>query len=110
MTITITGHHVEVTDAIREAVNSKLAKLNKHFPDISNLQVILTVEKHAQSAEVITHYLGQDFAAKAKNTDMYQAIAEVTQKLNGVLLKQKEKVKAHGHDKPELQEDIAEAV
>lgn len=106
MSTTITGHHVEVTDAIREAVNSKLAKLKKHFPDVANLQVILTVEKHGQSAEVITHYLGQDLTAKATADDLYQAIAEVTQKLNGLMLRQKEKVKSHHHKQPMMAEAV----
>ena len=44
MQINITGHHVEVTDAIRDVVSTKLEKLHQHFPDVASLNVILTVE------------------------------------------------------------------
>lgn len=109
MQINITGHHVEVTDAIRNVVNSKLEKLNQHFPDISSLKVILTVEKHEQIAEVSTHFLGQDFSAKGKNVDLYQSIAEMTNKLTSLMQRQKEKVKSHSHEnRHPIEEDIGD--
>jgi putative sigma-54 modulation protein len=105
MKINITGHHVEVTDAIRSVVNSKFDKLNHHFPDVSILNVILTVEKHEQIAEVSTHFLGQDFSATAKHEDMYQSIADMTNKLTTLLQRQKDKVKSHSHQKPPVAEE-----
>ena len=110
MKINITGHHVEVTDAIRNVVNSKFDKLNHHFPDVSALNVILTVEKHEQIAEVSTHFLGQDFSATAKHEDMYQSIADMTNKLTTLMQRQKEKVKSHSHQKPQsVEEDMSDA-
>ncbi|MCR8922596.1 ribosome-associated translation inhibitor RaiA [Dasania sp. GY-MA-18] len=100
MQITITGHHVEITDGIREAVNNKLAKLNNHFPDIQNVDVIVTVEKNCQIAEANTHFLGKDFSAKASNEELYKSIAEMSNKLTTLLQRQKELVKAHPHQKP----------
>lgn len=108
MQINITGHHVEITDGIREAVNNKLAKLQQHFPDLASLNVILTVEKHEQIAEVTCHFLGQDLTAKAAANDLYQAIAEMTNKLTAVMRRQKEKVKSHGHEKPRQAEEHLE--
>lgn len=101
MQINITGHHVDITDSIREAVKNKFNKLEKHFPNLTSLHVILTVEKHQQIAEVTTHFLGQDFAAKAASTDLYQAIGEMTAKLTSVMQRKKEKVKSHSHQKPD---------
>jgi putative sigma-54 modulation protein len=109
MKINITGHHVEVTDAIREALNSKFEKLNHHFPDCAALNVILTVEKNEQIAEVSTHFLGQDFSATAKSADLYQSIADMMNKLTSLMQRQKEKVKSHSHQKPQtIEEDIVE--
>ncbi len=105
MQINITGHHLDITDSIRQSVHQKLKKLQQQFPDIASIQVILTVEKHEQNAEAITHFLGQDITAKAKADDLYQAIGEVANKITSLLKRQKEKVKAHGHQKPQLAED-----
>lgn len=110
MQINITGHHVEITDAIRDAVNSKLKKLHQHFPDLTALTVVLTVEKHEQTAEVSTQFLGQPFNAKAKADDMYQSIAEMATKLNSLLQRQKEKVKSHAHTRPEQTEPTEEVI
>lgn len=110
MQINITGHHLDITDSIRESVHQKLEKLQQQFPDIALVQVILTVEKHEQNAEVITHFLGQDITAKAKSDDLYQAIGEVASKLTGLLKRHKEKVKDHGHEKPQpIEELVADA-
>ena len=101
MQIDITGHHVDITDGIREAVHSKLHKLPQYFPDIAPLHIILTVEKHEQSAEITTHFLGQDINARASAADLYQAIGDVANKLTNLMKRQKEKIKSHCHDKPQ---------
>jgi putative sigma-54 modulation protein len=105
MQITITGHHVEITDGIREAVQNKLGKLQNKFPDMASLSVIATVEKNQQTVEVSTHFLGQDVTAKASASDLYAAIAETSSKLTRLMKSQKEKVKAHPHVKPQQVEE-----
>jgi putative sigma-54 modulation protein len=106
MQINITGHHVDITDAIREAVNTKMKKIQQQFPDATSFNVIATVEKHEQVAEVSTHYLGQDVSAKAKADDLYQAINEMANKLTSLMKRQKEKVKSHSHEKLQQVEEI----
>ena len=101
MHINITGHHVEVTEGLEQAVNKNLKKLTKHFPDIESINVILTVEKHEQVAEGIVHFLGQDLVAKASSDDMYKSLAELKDKLESLLQKRKATVKSHSHQKPE---------
>lgn len=108
MKISITGHHVEITDGIREAVNNKLQKLQKNFPDVASINVILTVEKNQQVAEASSHFLGQDISAKASSGDLYQAIAEMASKLTSLMKRQKEKVKAHPHEKLQQSEVLEE--
>lgn len=101
MQINITGHHVEVTDALNKAVNKSLKKIISHYPDIENIQVILTVEKHAQLAETIVHFLGQDLVAKASSDDMYKSIADLKDKLESLLEKRKSTIKSHPHQRPD---------
>jgi putative sigma-54 modulation protein len=108
MQINITGHHVEITDGIREAVKQKFAKLDKHFPDIQTIDIIVTVEKNNQTAEANTHFLGKDFTAKADSDDLYKSIAEMSSKLSTLLQRQKEQIKAHPHLKPEVAEAFEE--
>ncbi len=108
MQINITGHHVEITDGLNQAVNKSLKKLISHYPDIENINVILTVEKHEQLAEGIVHFLGQDLVAKAKTDEMYKSIAELKGKLETLLQKRKATIKSHPHVKPESAESESE--
>ena len=55
MQMTISGHHLDVTDPIREYVTSKLSKLERHYDHINSTAVILSVEKLSQKAEATIH-------------------------------------------------------
>ena len=63
MQINVTGHHVELTDGLTQAVTQKCKKVASHYPDISTINVVLTVDKNTQTVEATTHYLGQDIVA-----------------------------------------------
>ncbi|EGG99483.1 Ribosome hibernation protein YhbH [gamma proteobacterium IMCC2047] len=89
MQINVTGHHVELTDGLNEAVTQKCKKIAKHFPDMASVNVILTVDKNTQTAEATTHFLGQDIVAKANADDLYAAIADMGAKLEKSLQKRK---------------------
>ena len=91
MQITVSGHHVEVTDAMRDYVNTKVSKLQRHFDPITNTDVTLTVEKLVQKAEATVHVAGADLFAHAESEDMYAAIDGMTDKLDRQLIKHKEK-------------------
>ena len=104
MQISITGHHVEVTDGLKSAVHHTLDKLIKHYPDIDSLNVILRVEKKEQIAEVKAHFLGQDLVAHASSHDLYTSISDLKMKLDALLQKRKSTIKAHPHIKPEVVE------
>jgi len=99
MQATISGHHVEITDALREIINTKLKKLERHFDQISSINVILNVEKQRQMAEATIHIAGADLAATATHDDMYTAIDQLTDKLDRQLIKHKEKslARQQGH-------------
>jgi putative sigma-54 modulation protein len=95
MQINITGHHVELTDALHEYVHSKFGKLERHFDNITNVQVTLSVEKLRQQAEADVHIAGGKLFATHEHQDMYAAIDGLTDKLDRQIIKHKEKIKNH---------------
>ena len=92
MQINISGHHVELTPALRDYVVNKLSKLERHFDNITNTQVTLTIEKQRQKAEATVHVSGADLFAQSEHEDMYAAIDLLTDKLDRQVIKHKEKL------------------
>jgi putative sigma-54 modulation protein len=95
MQINLTGHHVEITDSLRNYVDTKFSKLERHFDHISNVHVILNVEKLNQKAEATVHLSGAEVFASSENTDMYAAIDAMVDKLDRQVIRHKEKLKRH---------------
>lgn len=93
MQITVSGHHVEVTPALRDYVINKLSRLQNHFDHITNTAVTLTVEKLEQRAEATVHVAGANLFAECSSEDMYSAIDSLADKLDRQLIKHKEKIK-----------------
>nr|WP_086938313.1 ribosome hibernation promoting factor [Thaumasiovibrio occultus] len=92
MQINLIGHHVEVTDSMRDYVHTKFEKLERFFDKINNVQVILTVEKLQQVAEATLHINQGEIHAKSDSEDMYAAIDSLTDKLVRQLNKHKDKL------------------
>lgn len=95
MQITITGHHLEITNPLKEYVENKLGRLQRHFDQITTTHVTLTVEKMVQRAEANIHVAGGDLFAHAESEDMYAAIDALADKLDRQLLKHKQKHRGH---------------
>lgn len=91
MQLSISGHHIDVTDALKSYVEEKLQKLERHYDHITNAHVILSVEKLRQRAEATLHVSGADVFADADCDDMYAAIDKLADKLDRQILKHKEK-------------------
>ncbi len=91
MQTNITGHHIDVTPALREYVETKLDKLARHFDYITSASVTLTVDKLIHRAEARVHVSGADLYANSESEDMYAAIDILADKLNRQLMKHKEK-------------------
>ncbi|MFB9885758.1 ribosome hibernation-promoting factor, HPF/YfiA family [Balneatrix alpica] len=91
MQINITGHQLELTAALTDYVHSKFQKLERHFDNITNVQVTLTVEKQRQISEADVHIAGGQLFATNEAADMYAAIDGLIDKLDRQLLKHKEK-------------------
>ena len=74
MQLSISGHHVDVTDALRDYANEKILRLERHNDHITNAHLVLTVEKQVQRAEATLHVVGGEVFADAEAPDLYAAI------------------------------------
>ena len=95
MRLNVTGHHVEVTPALRSYVEKKLERIVRHFDHVIDVHCVLTVEKLRQKAEATVHVSGCDIHADATEPDMYAAIDALTDKLDRGVRKHKEKLTDH---------------
>ena len=95
MQVSITGHHVEVTDSLKTHVEDKIGILKRHFDNVVDIHVILTVEKLEQKAEATVQISGAKLFAEDVQADMYVAIDNMVDKLDRQLVKFKEKNQNH---------------
>jgi putative sigma-54 modulation protein len=91
MQLSLTGHHVEVSPALRAYVEKKLERIERHFDHVIDVHCVLTVEKLQQKAEATIHVSGGAIHADAIDADMYAAIDALTDKLDRCVKKHKEK-------------------
>ena len=91
MQIDITGHHVDITPALRDYTTEKMARLERHFDKVSKIHVILSVEKLLHRAEATVSANGASLFANAEEPDMYAAIDSLIDKLDRQANKLKEK-------------------
>jgi len=95
MQITITGHNIEVTDALRNYTEEKVARVRKFLNTTIKAHVILKVEKLDQIAEVTIHADGADLHGVVKDENMYAAIDGVMDKIDRQAKKNKGKKQSH---------------
>ena len=99
MQIDITGHHVEVTPALRAYVTEKMQKLTRHFDQVSSIHVILNVEKLQQQAEATVKAAGRTIFAAETAMDMYASIDGLIDKLDRQVRRYKDRITDHQHVK-----------
>ena len=95
MNLNLTGHHLDITPAIRDYVLAKLDRLTRHFDHVIDVSVVLSVDKLQHCIEANVHIPGQDLHAEAVEEDMYAAIDALADKLDRQVLKHKEKITNH---------------
>ena len=103
MNLTISGHHVDVTPALRNYVTSKLDRITRHFDQVVDVKVLLTVEnlkekQSRQRAECNVHVKGSDMFAESSHADMYAAVDELVDKLDRQVVRHKDRLQSHHHD------------
>lgn len=95
MQINLSGHHVDVTPALRDYVTNKFQRLERHFDHVTNAHVVLSIEKLQQKAEATLHISGANVFADAIDADMYAAIDALADKLDRQIKRHKEKRSDH---------------
>jgi putative sigma-54 modulation protein len=95
MQISLSGHHVEITESMRNYVSEKIEKLDRHFDQALDISIVLTVEKLRHKAEATLHVSGNNLHADDVQEDMYAAIDGLVDKLDRQGKKHKEKLKSH---------------
>ena len=95
MQINLTGHHVEITSALKDYLNSKLTRLERHFESVTSINCVLTVEKLRHKAEAKVNVTGGTLFAEDVEDDMYAAIDGLVDKLDRQIVKHKEKLTDH---------------
>lgn len=95
MQVSLSGHHVDITESLRNYVNEKVARLDRHFDKALDIHIVLTVEKLRHKAEATLHVSGSNLYADDVREDMYAAIDGLVDKLDRQGKKYKEKLKSH---------------
>ena len=100
MNLTISGHHLEVTPALRGYVASKLDRVARHFDQMVDVKVLLSVENQKekdkrQRAECTIRVKGNDLFAESAHEDLYAAVDELMDKLDRQVVRHKDKVQAY---------------
>jgi putative sigma-54 modulation protein len=98
MNLQLTGHHIEITPAIRDYVNAKLDRINRHFERVIECTVVLSVDRLQHKAEATLRVRGKDLHAECTDADLYAAIDALADKLDRQVVKYKEQLKDHRSD------------
>lgn len=105
MNLTISGHHVEVTPAMRSYVTTKLDRITRHFDQVVDVKVLLSIEnekekERRQRAECNIHVKGSDMFAQTAHSDLYAAVDELMDKLDRQVVRHKDRIQSHSHNAP----------
>jgi len=98
MNLNLTGHHLEITPAIRDYVINKLDRVTRHFDHVIDVTVVLSVDKLRQQITANLHIRGKDIHAECVEADMYAAIDALADKLDRQVLRYKEKRNGQRHE------------
>jgi len=101
MQINITGHHFDVTPALRSYVTEKMQKLTRHFDQVNSVHVILNVEKLQHQAEATVKASGHTIFATETAKDMYASIDGLIDKLDSQVRRYKDRITDHHHARHE---------
>ncbi|MGZ8272331.1 MAG: ribosome hibernation-promoting factor, HPF/YfiA family [Burkholderiaceae bacterium] len=106
MNLQIHGNHIEVTPALRDYVAGKLERIERHFDQVIDATVQLTVEKLHQRAEITLRLRGNNIHVESVESDMYAAVDTLVDKLDRQVLRHKDRVKGHQTETLKRQQEI----
>jgi putative sigma-54 modulation protein len=94
----LTGHHLDITPALRGYLTSKLERITHHVDQVTDVNVTLSAGKMERKVEASVHLRGKEIFCENADVDMYAAIDGLVDKLDRSLIKHKEKSLSHRHD------------
>lgn len=106
MSLNISGRHLEVTPAIREYVLNKMARVSRHFDNVIDTQIMLSVEKLEHTAEATMRLRGKDIHCEASDENLYAAIDLLTDKVDRQLIKYKTKPQSNRALEPAKRQQV----
>ncbi len=106
MQLNLTGHHVDLTTPMRDYVNSKMERLERHFDHVTDIHVVLSVEKQRHKAEATMNVSGGTLFADSVQEDMYAAIDSLVDKLDRQVKKHKEKLTDQHRSEGSISRDL----
>jgi putative sigma-54 modulation protein len=109
MNLQIHGNHIEVTPALRDYVAGKLERIERHFDQVIDATVQLTVEKLHQRAEITQRLRGNNIHVESVESDMYAAVDTLVDKLDRQVLRHKDRVKGHQAETLKRQQEIQQS-
>jgi putative sigma-54 modulation protein len=109
MNLLIHGNHVEVTPALRDYVEGKLNRVERHFDQVIDANVQLTVEKLRQRAEITLHMRGNNIHVESVDDDMYAAIDMLIDKLDRQVLRHKDRINDHSVAALKRQQEVQQS-
>jgi putative sigma-54 modulation protein len=95
MNLQVSGHHLDITPALHDYVTGKLERITRHFDNVIDVNVILSVDKLNQKAEVTVHLAGKDVYVESIDEDLYAAVDGLVDKLERQVQKYKQKLQDH---------------
>ena len=112
MNLTVSGHHVEVSPALREYVLTKLDRVTRHFDQVVGVSVLISVEKIAEkerrhAVQGTVRVKGREIFCEQAHEDMYAAIDQLMDKLDRQVLRHKDRLQNHSHTAPKRLDDGA---
>ncbi len=115
MNLQISGHHLELTPALREYVIAKLDRVLRHFDQVIDGSVVLSVDNHRekdkrQKVEINLHLKGKDIFIESCDVDMYAAIDLLVDKLDRQVLRHKDKIQDHAHSTLKYEQETESTV
>jgi putative sigma-54 modulation protein len=109
MNLSISGHHVDVTPALRDYMTGKLDRIKRHFDHVIDVRAVMAVDRIGHKVEANMHVSGKDIHAECVDSDMYAAIDSIVDKLDRQVIKYKSRRNAHHHLAPKHQSPPEEA-
>ena len=101
MQLSISGHQLDLTDALKSHITEKMEKIQRHFDHVNSINVVLHVDKRQHEAKATVDAKGVAIHANAQADNMYTAIDALAQKLDTQVLKHKEQLVDH-HQNEEI--------